>query len=54
VEAEPIGLPSGPVQPVWLGFLKSFFLSYISNKNINKYIFKYFKNHNKYTKIIYN
>jgi hypothetical protein len=36
--------------PVRLGIS----IFYISNKNIDKYIFKYFKNHNNYTKIIYN
>jgi hypothetical protein len=30
------------------------FRFFITHKNINKYIFKYFKNHNNYTKIIYN
>jgi hypothetical protein len=43
---------SGPKWPTRLGF-RPFFFSFLF-ENINKYIFKNSKNHNNYTKIIYN
>jgi hypothetical protein len=35
-------------------FLFSFFSFFLFRSNMNKYIFKYFKNHNNYIKLIYN
>jgi hypothetical protein len=45
--------PNGPNRPAWVSrvFVFSFLFSI---KNINKYIFQNSKNHNNYTKIIYN
>jgi hypothetical protein len=59
--ALPVSERKGDVGRVAAGWARvslfSFFLFsfiFISHKNINKYIFNYFKNHNSYTKIIYN
>jgi hypothetical protein len=51
-----VGRPVGPNGPKWamlLGFQNPLFYK-LSIKNINKYMFKYFQKHNKYSNNDYN